>query len=232
MQKLTLCAALVIGRLRQLKREELRPYPVNNVSHVAAQLGREVNLNSAPRSTVPHVSMRYLDIEHLFEAQCLRAQLEVCGVSVPRARLVFHGPDRWAVDLDRVGPSGQSQRLRPKGNRAQHLAPAFTAMTATIHPAMRSRPSDRMGVVAPDAVAVNERALPRTVHEVFDGGDRDDWLDAHNRSAPNALVVSAEALRWKATARHPACTPTRAQARRFSGFQASRSASMPLASSG
>jgi hypothetical protein len=87
---------------------------------------------------------------------------------------------------------------------------------------MPTRSSDRMDVVAPDAVAMDERALTRALHEVFDGGDRDDWIDAHNRSAPNALVGSADALRWKGTARHPAWTPTRGQTCRFSGFQASR----------
>ena len=75
------------------------------------------------------------------------------------------------------------------------MAPSFTAMPAAIDPSMRTRSPDRMGVVAPDAVAMDECALPGAVHEVFDGGDRDDGLDAHNRSAPNALVVSAEALR-------------------------------------
>ena len=232
MEELTLRAPLVVGRLWQLESEELRTNPANDVLHVAAQLRREINLNSAPRSAVPHVPMRYLDLEHLFETQRLRAQLKVRGVSVPRARLVFDGPDRGAVELDRIGPSRQPQHLRPEGDGAQHLAPSFTAMPAAIDPEMRTRSSDRMGVVAPDAVAMDERALARAVHKVFDGGDRDDWLDTHNRSAPNALVVSAEALRWKGTARHPAWTPTRIQACRLSGFQASSSASMPLLSSG
>ena len=111
MEELTLRAPLVVGRLRQLEPQQLRPDPANDVSHAAAQLAREVNLNPAPRSAVPHVPMRYLDLEHLFEAQRLRAQLEVCGVSVPRARLVFHGPNRGAVYLDRIGTSGQSQYL-------------------------------------------------------------------------------------------------------------------------
>ena len=56
---------------------------------------------------------------------------------------------------------------------------------------------------------MNEGALPRTVREVFEGGDRDDRLGVHNRSAPNALVVSAEPLGWNRTLRHAAWTPTR-----------------------
>ena len=68
---------------------------------------------------------------------------------------------------------------------------------------------------------MDESTRTRALHEVFDGGDRDDGLDVHNRSAPNALVVSAEPLGWKGTARHPAWTPTRVQVCLFSGFQAS-----------
>ena len=64
------------------------------------------------------------------------------------------------------------------------LAPAFTTMPTAIDPAMRADTSDRLGVVTPDGVAMDERALTRAVHEVFDGGDRDDGLDVHNRSAP------------------------------------------------
>lgn len=232
MKKLTRCAPLVVGRLRQFERQKLHPNPVNDVSHATPKLGREVDLHPAPRSAVPHVPTRYLDIEHLFEAQCLRAQLKVCGVSVPRARLVFDGPNPVIVDLDRISAPGQPQCFRPEGDGAQYLAPPFTAMPTAIDPAMRADTSDRMGVVAPDAVAMDKRALTRTVREVFDGGDWDDRLDAHNRSAPNALVGSAEALRRKGTARQPAWTPTGDQACRFSGFQASSSASMPFASSG
>ncbi len=106
MEELALRTPAVVGRLRQLESQQLRPDPANDVSHVAAQLGREVNLNPAPRSAVPHITMRYLDIEHLFETQRLRAQLEIRGVSVPRARLVFDRTDRGAVDFDRIGAAG------------------------------------------------------------------------------------------------------------------------------
>ena len=231
MEKLTFRAPAVVGRLRQLESEQLLPDPANDVLHVATQPRREIDLHPAPRSAVPHIPMGYLDIEHFFEAQRLRAQLKVRGGSVPDARLVFDGTDRVAVDFDRIGAAGQSQRLGPEWNGPKHQPPSLTAMLPAIDPAMRPRPSNGMGVVAPDAVAMDERTLTRAVHEVFDGGDRDDGLDVHNRSAPNALVVSAEPLGWKGTARHPAWTPTRVQVCLFSGFQASRSASMPLLSS-
>ena len=97
---------------------------------------------------------------------------------------------------------------------------------------MRASTPDGVGVVAPYAVAMDESTLPRTVHEVFDSGDRDDGLGVHNGSAPNARVVSAEPLGSNRTLRHPAWTPTRGQVALFSGFHASRSASMPALSRG
>ena len=128
--------------------------------------------------------MGYFDIKHFFETLRLRAQLKVRGGSVPDARLVFDGTNRGTVDLDRIGSPGQSQRFGPEWNGPKHPPPSLTAMLTAIDPAVRPSPSDGVGVVAPDAVAVDERALTRAVHEVFDGGDRDDGLDIHNRSAP------------------------------------------------
>ncbi len=85
MEELTFCTPAVVGRLRQLESQQLRPDPANDVLHVAAQSRRKINLDPAPRSAVPHITMWYLDIEHFFETQCLRAQLKVCGGSVPDA---------------------------------------------------------------------------------------------------------------------------------------------------
>ena len=184
MQELTFRAPAIVGCFRQLESEQLLSDPANDVLHLAAQPRREIDLNPAPRSAVPHVAMGYLDIEHFFEAQRLRAQLKVRGGSVPDARLVFDGVDRGAVDLDRIGSAGQSQRLGPERNGPKHQPPSLTAMLPAIDPAVRPSPSDGMGVVAPDAVAVDESTLTRAVHEVFDGGDRYDGLDVHNRSAP------------------------------------------------
>ena len=51
-----------------------------------------------------------------------------------------------------------------------------------------------LNVIGPNAIAVNQRALARTVDEVFNRGDRYNGLEGHSISAPNALVVSAELL--------------------------------------
>ena len=161
MEELTFRTPVVVGRFRQLESQQLRPDPVNDVLHVAAQPRREIDLNPAAWSAVPHIPMRYLDIEHFFKAQRLRAQLKVRGGSVPDARLVFDGTDRVAVDFDRIGAAGQSQRLGPEWNGPKHQTPSLTAMLPAIDPARRARASDGMGVVAPDAVAMDESALTR-----------------------------------------------------------------------
>ena len=68
--------------------------------------------------------------------------------------------------------------------------PPFAAMSPAVYPSMRMCASNRMGVVAPNAVAVDEGALPGTVRKVFDGGDRNDGIRSHSLSLPNALVGS------------------------------------------
>ena len=106
MEELTFRTPAVVGSLRQLESQQLRPDPANDVSYGAAQPGHKIHLNPTPRSAVPDVTMRYLDLEHLFEAQRLRAQLKVCSGSVRDAGLVFDGTDRGAVDFDRIGAAG------------------------------------------------------------------------------------------------------------------------------
>lgn len=83
-------------------------------------------------------------------------------------------------------------------------------MPPAVDAPMRTRALHGMDVVDPYAVAVDESALARTVHEVFDGADGNERFDVHNRSDPKPLVVSAELLRSNWTLRHPAWTSTRA----------------------
>lgn len=112
------------------------------------------------------------------------------------------------ADLDRIGSSGQAERFRPERDAPQSHAASLAAMRSAVNPTMGPRPPDGVFVVVPDAVAVDERALPGAVREVFDGGDRNDRLEAHNRSAPRARVVSRGTWGRNATVRQAACTPT------------------------
>ena len=145
MEELTFRTAAVVGRLWQLESPQLCADLANNVSYVAAQPWCEIHLNPAPRSTVPDVTMRDLDIEHLFETQRLRAQLKVCGGSVPDAGLVLDGTDGCAVNFDRIGAAGQSQHLGPERDGPKYLPPPLTAMPAAIDPAMRTSSLGRYG---------------------------------------------------------------------------------------
>lgn len=64
-----------------------------------AQRRREVHAHSAPRSAIPNTAIGDLDVEHLFEAQRLSAELKVGGGPVTRARLVFDGSNYSCLDL-------------------------------------------------------------------------------------------------------------------------------------
>ena len=72
MEDLTLRAPAVVGRVRQLGCKQLSPDLADDCLHLAAQRRRKVNLDPASRSAVPHITMWYLHIEHLFEAERLR----------------------------------------------------------------------------------------------------------------------------------------------------------------
>ena len=74
-------------------------------------------------------------------------------------------------------------------------AAPLRAVLPTIHAPVRPRAPDGVSVVGPDAIAVDQRALTRTVDEVLNRGDRYDGLGRHSISAPMALVLSAGPLR-------------------------------------
>ena len=140
--------------------------------------------------------MWYLNLEHFLETERLRAQLQVRGRSVPYAGLVFDGTNRTVRDFDGVSAAGQSQRLRPERDRPEHLPSPLLAILSAIYPPVRAGAPDGVGVVTPDAVAVNEGALPRAVHEVLDRGNLDDGFRVHSRSASESYrpVAVASAL--------------------------------------
>ena len=232
MQELAFRAASIVGCLGQLERQQLCPDLVDDLSYFPTQCVCEVDLKTPSRPSVPHIPMWYLHLEHFFEAERLCAQLQIRGRSVPDTSLVLDGANRAVLHFDGVGAAGQSQRLRPERDRPQDLPSPLLTMLSAIHPPMRAGAADGVGVVTPNAVAVDECTLPRAVHEVLDRGNLDDGLGVHSRAAPNARVGSAELRGWYGTVRQAAWTPSRAQASSRSGSQESSSASMPSLSSG
>ena len=113
MQELAFRAPLIVGCLRQRGCQDLHPDLADDLSHIVAQSRSKVDLNPTPWPAVPHMAMWHLNVEHLFETQRLRAELEVSGGAVPDARLVFDGTDRSAFHFDRIGAARQSKRLGP-----------------------------------------------------------------------------------------------------------------------
>ena len=103
---------------------------------------------------------------------------------MPYTCLVLDRPDCIVGDFDRVRAPGQSQCFRPERDATKYHAPAFPTMLSAIDAAMCPSPPDGMFVVAPNTVTVDQCALPRTIGEVFDSGNRNDGLDIHSRSAP------------------------------------------------
>ena len=230
-QELALRASSIVGRLGQLDGHELRPDFVNDFSYFPAQRLGKVDLQPSSRSAVPHMPMRYRHLKHFLEAERLCAQLKVRGRTVPYAGLVLDGTNRSVLHFNGVGAARQSQFLRPERDRPQHVPSPLLAMPPAIHPPVRPSAPDGVGVVAPDAVAVDEGALSRAVREVLDRGDAYDGFGGHSRVAPNARVESAELRRWNWTVRHAAWTPSGAQVSSRSGIQESMSASIPSLSS-
>src|SRR5690606_8776423 len=117
--------------------------------------------------------------------------------SVARTDLVLDGHHRTvSVDLDGICATGEVEPLRPQRDGTQHPAPAFLATLPAVDPTMPALPADRVRVVLPHAVDVDERALPRTVRVVLDGGQRERWRGFHHgtRSDANARVASDDAL--------------------------------------
>lgn len=65
-------------------------------------------------------------------------------------------------------------------------------MLPAVDPAMGTPPPDRVTVVGPNSVAVDEGALARAIGVVLDRRDRDNGLRAQMRSDPYPTVLSAE----------------------------------------
>ena len=188
--ELTLFTALIVGCLRESAGLELFPDYANDLSHLLTQPGREDHAITPSRPPVPHIAFRDLDTEHFFETERLRAKLEIGGRAVPDARLVLDRPDRPDFDLHHIGPARETKGFGPQRNAAEHLAAAFGPMLSAVNPPMGADAANRMCVIAPNAVAVDERALSGAVDEVFDCRNGDDCQFCHSGSDANARVTS------------------------------------------
>ena len=195
MEKLALVAASIVDSDRQFARQQLVANGGNDARHLPPEGRREQHFDAASRPSVPDAPDRYVHIQHFFEAQRLRADLEVGSQTVSCAGLVLHRADLLPLDLNDIGSAGQTQRLGPKRDPAEDALAALGAMSTAVDTSMRTRTADGMRVVAPHSIAVDEGALSRTVRKVLDRGDRHHGFGGHRLSAPIARVVSAVARR-------------------------------------
>ena len=171
--------------------------------HTVSQIGSEGYTNTAPETRVPHSPFGYLDRKHFFKTHRLCTNLQVHRRAMRNAGLVFNRANDIPIQLDRIRPAGKTQYLRPQGYRAQNELATLAASLARVDSAVSTGPTHGVYVVGSDSVAVNQRALPRTVHKVFDSRYRDHNGFHQSRSAPKPLVTSLELLRWNLTVRQP-----------------------------
>ena len=185
MTQLTLGASAVVRRLGERARNQLFSNGSDRSAHFRPQAWSERDLLPATRASVPDEPERDLDFEHLFEAEGLGAQLQIGCRPVPDAGLVLHRTNSAIVlDLDHIGSTRQAERLRPQRDSTQDLPTSLLAMAPAVHPAMGSLTLNRMLIVAPHAVAVDEGALPLAVDEMLDRRYPYDGLRAHRRREP------------------------------------------------
>src|SRR5690606_2779913 len=95
---------------------------------------------------------------------------------------------RVVTHLDDVGPPLEPPALRPERNRSEHPTPAFHPALPRISPPMQRLPTDRVPVVHPLALDIDEPTLARAVHVVLEGGDPNGQRVIHSSSEEYALV--------------------------------------------
>lgn len=185
MTQLTLGASAVVRRLGKHARNQLFSNGSDRPTHFPPQAWSKRNLLPATRASIPDEPERNLDFEHLLETECLCAQLQIGCRPVPDARLVLHGANSTiALDLDHIRSTRQAKGLRPQRDRTQDLPTSLLAMASAVHPAMGSLTLNRMLIVAPHAVAVDESTLALAVDEVLDRRDPYDRFRSHSRRDP------------------------------------------------
>ena len=133
-------------------------------------------------------------LQHLLQAHCLRAELDLVGAMRLRpTALVLHGERRPAprrirqgrarrvvvADAAELHPVGDARDAQPardetKRRRQAHVAPRL--VLAAVDPLVQDAPRRRERVLRPDALHVDERALPPAEHGVLQGGKRHQIL--------------------------------------------------------
>src|SRR5690554_1813721 len=108
---------------------------------------------------------------------------------MPGSNLVLDRDDGAVrMHLHDIGPPGEVQTLGPQRDAPQHGAPAFPAARPAVHTLMPAGTTDRVRVVRPQSVRVDQRALARTVLVVFERRERERGGRFHHQTRSEAYA--------------------------------------------
>jgi len=109
--KLTMGAPLIVMRWWKHLGCKQGANRVDKRNGVCAEFVIEYDRLSAPTSTKPDSPLRNVNVEHLFEAQRLRTDLNVSSAAMAIAGLELHWPIHPIANLNDVGASGKTVAL-------------------------------------------------------------------------------------------------------------------------
>lgn len=162
---------VVHSRWNRLSLED-DPDRADDVHRAPAKGWVELHFHAAPSRRPIDGSSRDMPSQHLFEAECLRAQLDGRVLPVRPSGLVLDGVRPFRAQLDDVRLADEPVVLRPKRDAPEHVDPAVSTLDVRLHPLVGELTLDRVEVLVVGLLDVNQRALAWTVAVVLKGRDR------------------------------------------------------------
>jgi hypothetical protein len=159
---------------------------LNHLDGPLAQCGVDLNLMSTALVMGVDGAPWDIDLQHLLQAQCLGAKLEIRVVSPAPADLVLYGVRPIRSKLDKVGFAAYPEAMAPERHIPLEPNVALHRVDARVHPFVGKRATHRVEVFVIGPIEMYQRTLPRAVTVVLDGRDQDLKL----------LVCLHYSLRW------------------------------------
>ena len=162
--------------------------PLGSLSGQLAQAGIETHIQPPARLPVKQRPRRHGGAQHLLQAHRLRAELHpIRVVALGLAAFVLHG-ERHAVpgaelrvlsaegrrrrpELDHVGFAEQPELARPHRRSALRAATVAALRPPGVGPLVQVPALDGELVLRPEPLDMNQRALPRAIQQMLQGGD-------------------------------------------------------------
>jgi len=143
-----------------------------------AQTIVEFDGQAAARLAVEERAVRHGDVQHLFDAQRLGAELDFIGV-------VRFGPAAFVLDRERrddlfsaigerdtIGHAGKAKLQRAQGDTARDARVAAGFAAELMNAGVQDAAFGGVLVAVPEAFEMNERALSRAEDEMLQRGER------------------------------------------------------------